>query len=430
VAPEVLKNIPYDQSADMWSVGVIIFLLLSGSPPFVDDDQSELFRKIRTADWKFRGEEWEGISYEARSVVKKLLVANPLQRATARQALKSSWFRMENDNSPSQRMTKIYNQQQPTLSKSGLRDYSQQPAEWSNIDESERDGQRAVERVLSQPEAEERKHGKNGAPAFTMIPVDELNGKIETTKPLVHDAKLQNNQSLEGGRQMIENKEQTKIDEYGGSKVYKASYSPVDIVGETLLRDDIGTSGHEPRRNLLDEQEAPLIQNQNVALHEIDSSKIDRPDQTNVVVSTGQQPRRKSLEHKPEDREVPIIFPRSKTPVREFSRGRLVTNIPSSAAENPNEAAQRLSSSFRNYNGQETTTTKFQERRKDPDGVIPSDFSKQSEGIDYRRNPLHSEVEVLKVERVTIRRRKSEKRLKSSKRSNDADDLALERLEI
>jgi serine/threonine protein kinase len=92
VAPEVLKNAPYDQSVDMWSIGVIIYVLLCGYPPFADSNQSELFRRIRMSNWKFRGEEWENISDDAKDLIRGLLVANPIQRLTAKQALQSNWL--------------------------------------------------------------------------------------------------------------------------------------------------------------------------------------------------------------------------------------------------------------------------------------------------------------------------------------------------
>lgn len=92
VAPEVLKNAPYDQSVDMWSIGVILYVLLCGNPPFVDENQTELFRKIRMSEWKFRGEEWDSVSNEAKDLIRGLLVANPVQRLTATQALQCAWL--------------------------------------------------------------------------------------------------------------------------------------------------------------------------------------------------------------------------------------------------------------------------------------------------------------------------------------------------
>lgn len=103
VAPEILKNVPHDTKADMWSVGVIIYVLLVGYPPFMEDNQSDLFRKIRTGDYDFFEEDWEGISEEARDLIKSLLVTDPAQRLTAVQALESPWFEDGNDNRLSSR---------------------------------------------------------------------------------------------------------------------------------------------------------------------------------------------------------------------------------------------------------------------------------------------------------------------------------------
>uniref|UniRef100_A0A7S2Y4M6 Protein kinase domain-containing protein n=1 Tax=Entomoneis paludosa TaxID=265537 RepID=A0A7S2Y4M6_9STRA len=95
VAPEILKNIPYDQSSDMWSVGVILYVLLVGYPPFASENQNVLFQKIRTADFTFREAEWSGISDEAKNLIKNLLVVDPLQRWTAKIALNCDWFKAD-----------------------------------------------------------------------------------------------------------------------------------------------------------------------------------------------------------------------------------------------------------------------------------------------------------------------------------------------
>jgi len=92
VAPEILKNIPHDESCDLWSVGVIIYLLLVGYPPFVKETQVELFKQIRTCDWKFYEKDWEHISPDARELIENLLVVDPEQRWTTGQSLKCSWL--------------------------------------------------------------------------------------------------------------------------------------------------------------------------------------------------------------------------------------------------------------------------------------------------------------------------------------------------
>lgn len=87
VAPEILKNIPHDQRGDLWSVGVVIYLLLIGYPPFVKKTQAELFTQIRSCDWKFYEEDWENISPDARELIENILVSDPEQRWTASESL-------------------------------------------------------------------------------------------------------------------------------------------------------------------------------------------------------------------------------------------------------------------------------------------------------------------------------------------------------
>ena len=93
VAPEILKNIPHDQSSDLWSIGVVVYILLVGYPPFMKDTQAELFQQIRTGAWNFLEEDWENISLEAQELVKNLLVVDPEQRWTVKQALNCAWLK-------------------------------------------------------------------------------------------------------------------------------------------------------------------------------------------------------------------------------------------------------------------------------------------------------------------------------------------------
>mmetsp|Transcript_15645 Transcript_15645/g.29505 ORF Transcript_15645/g.29505 Transcript_15645/m.29505 type:complete len:662 (-) Transcript_15645:98-2083(-) len=92
VAPEILKNHPHDERADMWSVGVILFVTLVGYPPFIEEDQRVLFRKIRLGEYCFENEDWSNRSKESRDLITKLLVVDPDQRWTASQALNHKWF--------------------------------------------------------------------------------------------------------------------------------------------------------------------------------------------------------------------------------------------------------------------------------------------------------------------------------------------------
>jgi len=93
VAPELLKNHPYDESADMWSVGVVIYFLLAGYLPFHHKDQHELFKIIRLGKYNFNTQNWSGISKEATRLIEKLLEVDPSTRYTATKALESDWIK-------------------------------------------------------------------------------------------------------------------------------------------------------------------------------------------------------------------------------------------------------------------------------------------------------------------------------------------------
>lgn len=79
----------------MWSIGVILYVLLVGYPPFADNNQSILFQKIRVGEYSFHDDEWKGISDDAMDLIKNLLVVDPLQRWTAKQALESAWLKKD-----------------------------------------------------------------------------------------------------------------------------------------------------------------------------------------------------------------------------------------------------------------------------------------------------------------------------------------------
>ena len=81
VAPEILKGKKYGTAVDMWSCGVIVYILLGGYPPFHDDNHAILYRKIKAADYAFDPQYWDQVSDDAKDLIKKMLVVDPDKRS-------------------------------------------------------------------------------------------------------------------------------------------------------------------------------------------------------------------------------------------------------------------------------------------------------------------------------------------------------------
>jgi len=92
IAPEILERKPYGKPVDMWSFGVILYILLGGYPPFHDENQSRLFRKITRADYQFHPDYWGSVSDEAKDLIRGLLTLDMNKRITVDQALRHPWL--------------------------------------------------------------------------------------------------------------------------------------------------------------------------------------------------------------------------------------------------------------------------------------------------------------------------------------------------
>lgn len=92
VAPEILKKQPYDHRCDYWSLAVVLFIMLSGTPPFYHEDNFELFEIIKQGAFDFSAPAWKEISSEAKDLITRLLTVDPDQRISAEEIRKHSWI--------------------------------------------------------------------------------------------------------------------------------------------------------------------------------------------------------------------------------------------------------------------------------------------------------------------------------------------------
>lgn len=95
MSPEVIRRFPYGTATDLWSLGVSVYLMLAGYPPFtIEDHESKhlLAKRILKGMFAFHNEEWSHISGEAKDFIGKLLVMQPAKRMSAKDALKHPWI--------------------------------------------------------------------------------------------------------------------------------------------------------------------------------------------------------------------------------------------------------------------------------------------------------------------------------------------------
>merc|ERR1719223_1732831 len=92
VAPQVLAG-KYDQMSDMWSIGVIMYVMLCGYPPFFGETDADVLAKVRLGNFSFNAADWKNISEDAKGLIRLLLKMNPKDRHTAEQALNHIWIK-------------------------------------------------------------------------------------------------------------------------------------------------------------------------------------------------------------------------------------------------------------------------------------------------------------------------------------------------
>ena len=92
IAPEVLQQ-NYNEKCDLWSCGVILYMLLSSTPPFGGDTDEEIIKNVKTGVYSLKGDPWDNISKKAKDLISNLLEVDVNKRFSAEQALNHPWFK-------------------------------------------------------------------------------------------------------------------------------------------------------------------------------------------------------------------------------------------------------------------------------------------------------------------------------------------------
>ncbi|CAD8200199.1 unnamed protein product [Paramecium octaurelia] len=91
VAPEVLYG-SYDEKCDIWSIGVILYVLLCGYPPFFAQNEAQVLAKVKKGTYQFDSQDWAKVSLQAKDLIRRMLFFNPSQRISANDALQHQWI--------------------------------------------------------------------------------------------------------------------------------------------------------------------------------------------------------------------------------------------------------------------------------------------------------------------------------------------------
>ncbi|XP_072224172.1 serine/threonine kinase 17a like [Leuresthes tenuis] len=118
VAPEILNYEPISTATDMWSIGVLTYVMLTGESPFLGDEKQETFLNISQVNVDYSQDTFEGISTPAVDFIKSLLVKNPRKRATAEECLNHPWLNSHSHSHPHLHTMSASSLDEPEMSQS------------------------------------------------------------------------------------------------------------------------------------------------------------------------------------------------------------------------------------------------------------------------------------------------------------------------
>jgi calcium-dependent protein kinase len=95
IAPEVISG-SYDEKCDIWSCGVLMYMMLCGVPPFNGKSRKEVMDKVRRGQFSFSSKIWSVISSEAKNLISQMLTLDPATRPSCREVLSHAWFNKDN----------------------------------------------------------------------------------------------------------------------------------------------------------------------------------------------------------------------------------------------------------------------------------------------------------------------------------------------
>lgn len=119
VAPELVEGKGYGKEVDYWSLGVILYTMLCGYPPFYDENNTKLFQLIINLQYDFGSPYWDNISESAKDLIRHILTKDPSERYDADQILNHPW--LNNEEQPQVELNTVPEQMKEYIAKKRLK---------------------------------------------------------------------------------------------------------------------------------------------------------------------------------------------------------------------------------------------------------------------------------------------------------------------